>query len=191
MSVLENIGLGDCLQPNRNKLKERYLKYRHYYANLDMSGFGEYGRDIYAPLLPLFDQWFEKRSLDDIPKITPLLGYNVDLNQYPGLRRETGEVISFHIRVIALSLDGVILDENRDIVTKPFLEDVISEVGKYTRSYDFSDRLCFSITVRMFVEMLKNKFSHLGRPFIELSLYDFAMAGTLDPKPREEVIIPW
>ena len=56
-----------------NKLHERYLKYRHYYAGIDISGFGGYGRAVYAPLLPVFDRWFERKSLDDIPHIMPLL----------------------------------------------------------------------------------------------------------------------
>ncbi len=48
-------------------MQERYLKYRHYYAGIDISGFGGYGKAVYAPLLPVFDQWFERKSLDDIP----------------------------------------------------------------------------------------------------------------------------
>ena len=31
----------------RNKMEERYLKYRHYYAGIDISGYGGYGKAVY------------------------------------------------------------------------------------------------------------------------------------------------
>jgi len=179
----ENIG--------RNKLQERYLKYRHYYVGLDLSGFGEYGKAVYAPLLPLFDRWYERKSIDDIPRITPLLGEKFYLPDHPDFRKETGEVIDYHIKVLALSMDGIILDENRNAVSKQFLGDVIHDVSSRTRSYDFSDRLCFSITVRLFMEMLRDKFPHFGSSVTELSLGDFANEDTLNPKPQEVIRIPW
>lgn len=183
MAGSENVG--------RHKLEERYLKYRHYYVGLDISGFGEYGKAVYAPLLHMFDHCYERKSIDDIPRITSLLGEKFYLQDHPDFRKETGEVIDFHIKVLALSLDGVILDENRNVVSRQFLGDVIYDVSNYTRSCDFSDRLCFSITVRLFVEMLKDKFSHFGTSVAALSIRDFANDDTLYPKPREEVIIPW
>jgi hypothetical protein len=176
---------------NRNKLQERYLKYRHYYVNLDLSGFGEYSKAVYEPLLPKFDHWFERKSVDDIPLITPLLGDITFFHGHPGFRKETGEVIDFHIKVLALSLDGAILEENRNAVSRQFLQDVICNVSKRTRLYDFSDRLCFFITIRLFIEMLKEKFAHFERIVTDLSLHDFANEVTLNPKPREEVRIPW
>ena len=109
----------------------------------------------------------------------------------PEFRKETGEVIDFHIKVLALSLDGVILDENRNAVSRQFLGDVICNVGRHTQSYDFSDRLCFSITVRLFIEMLKDKFSHFGNLVTDLSLREFANEDTLNPKPQEVINIPW
>ena len=174
-----------------NKLQERYLKYRHYYAGIDISGLGGYGKAVYAPLLPLFDQCFERKSMDDIFLITPLLGEKVYLPDHPDFRKGTGEVIDFHIKVLALSLDGVILDENRNAVSSQFLGDVICDVSRHTRSYDFSDRLCFSITVRLFIEMLKDKFSHFGSLITDLSLCDFANEDTLNPKPQKVINIPW
>jgi hypothetical protein len=176
---------------SRNKLQERYLKYRHYYVGFDLSGYGEYGKAVYAPLLPQFDRWFERKSMDDIPRITPLLGDKVYLHDHSDFRKETGEVIDFHIKVMALSINGVILDENRNAVSKQFLGNVISDVSSHTRSYDFSNRLCFSITVRMYIETLKERFSHFGRPVTDLSFRDFANGYTLNPKPEEVIGIPW
>ena len=176
---------------SRNKLQERYLKYRHYYIGLDLSGFGDYGKAVYASLLPLFDRWFEKKSMDDIPRITPLLGDKVYLHDHPDFRKETGKVIGFHIKVLALSMNGVILNENRNAVSKQSLGNVIFDVSRHTRSYDFSNRLCFSITVRMYIEMLRERFSHFGRPVTDLSFRDFANEDTLNPKPQEVIGIPW
>ena len=176
---------------SRNKMEQRYLKYRHYYVGLDLSGYGDYGKAVYAPYLPLFDRWFHRKATDDIFLITPLLGEQLSLPDHPEFRKETGEVIDFHIKVLALSLDGVILDENRNAVSRQFLGDVICNVGRHTQSYDFSDRLCFSITVRLFIEMLKDKFSHFGNLVTDLSLREFANEDTLNPKPQEVINIPW
>ena len=187
----EKIALAGSEQVGRNKLEERYLKYRHYYAGLDLSGFGEYGKAVYAPYLPLFDRWFQRKATDDVFLITPLLGEKLSLPDHPEFRKERGEVIDFHIKVLALSLDGVILDENRNAVSSQFLGDVIYNVGRHTRSYDYSDRVCFSITVRLFVEMLKDTFAHFGSLVSDLSLRDFANEDTLNPKPREVIHIPW
>lgn len=176
---------------SRNKLQERYLKYRYYYVTLDLSGFGEYGKAVYAPLLPLFDRWFERKSIDDIPRITSLLRDKVYLHDHPDFRKETGEVIDFHIKVLALSMNGVILDENRNAISKQLLKDVIFDVSKHTRLYDFSNRLCFSITVRIYIDMLKERFSHFGHLVTDLSLRDFANEDTLNSKPQEVIDIPW
>ena len=191
MTDFEKIALAASEHVGRNKLQERYLKYRHYYANIDISGFGGYGKAVYAPYLPLFDRCFQRKATDDIFLITPLLGENISLPDHPEFRKETGEVIDFHIKVLALSLDGVILDENRNAVSSQFLGNVICNVGRHTRSYDFSDRLCFSITVRLFIEMLKDKFSHFGSLVTDLSLRDFANEDTLNPKPDKVIKIPW
>ena len=172
-----------------NKLHERYLKYRHYYAGIDISGFGGYGRAVYAPLLPVFDRWFERKSLDDIPHIMPLLEDKTFLQDHPDFRRERGGAISFHIKVLALSMKGLILDENKDAVSRQLLNNVVIDVGNKTRSYDYSECLCFMITVRMFVDMLKENFSHLGSPVRELSLDDFANEDTLNPKPQYVISI--
>lgn len=191
MADLEQVAVVGFENISRNKLQERYLKYRHYYVSLDLSGFGEYSKAVYTPLLPLFDRWFERKSIDDIPRITPLLGEKVYLDDHPDFRKETGEVIDFHIKVMALSMNGVILDENRNAVSKQFLGNAIFDVSRHTRSYDFSDRLCFSITVRMYIEMLKERFSHFGHPVTDLSFRNFANEHTLNPKPQELIGIPW
>jgi len=191
MTDFENIALAGSEQVGRNKLEERYLKYRHYYVGIDLLGYGDYSQAMYAPYLPLFDRWFQRKETDDIFLITPLLGENLTLPDHPDYRKGIGEVIDFHIKVLALSLDGVILDENRNAVSSQFLGDVICNVGKHTRSYDYADRLCFSITIGMFIEMLKTKFSHFGSLVSDLSLRDFANADTLNPKPKEVVNIPW
>lgn len=187
----EKITLAGSEQVGYSKLEERYLKYRHYYVDFDLSGYGDYGKAVYAPYLPLFDRWFHRKSTNDIFLITPLLGENVYIPDHPEYRKGTAEVIDFHIKVLALSLDGVILDENRNAVSSQFIGDVICNVGRHTRSYDFSDRLCFSITVRLFIEMLKNKFSHFGSLVTDLSFRDFANEDTLNPKPQEVINIPW
>jgi len=178
-----------CENGNRNKLQERYLKYRHYYVGLDMSGFGGYGKAVYARLLPTFDQWFERKAIDDIPRIIPFIDDKLYLQDHPDFRKERGEVVGFHIRVMALSMDGLILDQNRDAVSRQLLRDIVCNVSSRTRSYDFSDRLCFSITVRLFMEMLKEKFSHFGSEVTDLSLRDFANEDTLNPKPQEIISI--
>ncbi len=169
---------------NCNKLEERYLKYRHYYVGIDISGFGGYGRAVYVSLLPTFDQWFEKKSLDDIPQITPLLEDKLYLNDHPDFKEERGGVISYHVKVLALSMSGLILDHNKDAVSKPLLQGVVSDVRRYSRSYDFSDRLCFLITLRMFIDMVKEKFSHLDNRVTDLSLRDFAIEDRLNEKPQ-------
>jgi hypothetical protein len=174
---------------SNNKLQERYLKYRHYYAGIDISGFGGYGRAVYAPLLPVFDRWFERKSLDDIPHIMPLLEDRLYFQDHPDFRRERGGAISFHIKVLALSLKGLILDEHKDEISKPLLNSVVIDVSKKTRSYDYSECLCFMITVRMFVDMLKENFSHFGNPVKGLSLHDFANEDTLNPKPQHVISI--
>jgi len=50
---IETVG---CENGSRNKLEERYLKYRNYYAVIDISGYGGYGKAVYADLFPEFDQ---------------------------------------------------------------------------------------------------------------------------------------
>jgi hypothetical protein len=172
-----------------SKLHERYLKYRHYYAGIDISGFGGYGRAVYAPLLPVFDRWFERKSLDDIPHIMPLLEDKTFLQDHPDFRRERGGAISFHIKVLALSMKGLILDEHKDEISRSLLNNVVIDVSKKTKSYDYSECLCFTITVRMFIDMLKGNFSHFGSPVKDLSLHDFANEDTLNPKPQHIISI--
>jgi hypothetical protein len=178
-----------CENGSRNKLQERYLKYRYYYVGMDVSGFGGYGRAVYDPLLTTFDQWFERKSVEDVPRITPLLEDKSYLRDHPDFRQERGDVIGFHIKVMALSMKGLILDQNRDAVSKQLLRNVVYNVSRHTQSYDFSDRLCFSITVRLFIEMLKENFSHFGSQVTDLSFLDFANEDTLNPKPQQIISI--
>ena len=189
MADVEKIVLMDGGNGNGNKLQERYLKYRHYYTSMDISGFGGYGKAVYVQLLPVFDQWFERKNVEDVPRITPLLEDKSYLRDHPDFRQEREDVIGFHIRVMALSMDGLILDQNRDTVSRQLLRDVVYDVSRRTRSYDFSDRLCFSITVRLFIEMLKKNFSHFGSEVTDLSFLDFANEDTLNPKPQEIISV--
>ena len=98
-------------------------------------------------------------------------------------------MINYHIKVMALSMSGLILDHNRDAVSRQLLKDIIVDVSQHTQSYDFSDRLCFSITVEMFIDMVKEKFSRFGSQVTNLSFRDFANEDTLNPKPQPVISI--
>ena len=149
---------------SRNKMEERYLKYRYYYADIDISGFGGYGKAVYDSLLPSFDQWYERKSLDDIPPNIAFLEDRLFLTDHPDYREERGGALSFHIKVLALSMVGLIMNYNKDIISRQLLQDIIFGVSSHTKSYDYSDRVCFSITVRMFVDMLKGRIFSFRKP---------------------------
>ena len=172
-----------------NKLEERYLKYRNYYAVIDISGYGGYGKAVYDHLFPELDQWFERKSLDDIPPNMTLLEDRSYLIDHPDFRKERGGVVSYHIKVLSLSMIGLIMNQNRDVIPGRLLQDIIFDISRHTKSYDFSDRLCFSITVRMFIEMLQENFSHFGSQVSDLSFHDFANGDTLNPKPQPVISI--
>jgi hypothetical protein len=172
-----------------HKIEERYLKYRTYYADIDISGFGGYGKAVYATLLPKFDQWYARKSLDDIPANIAFLEDGLFLTDHPDYREERGGALSFHIKVLALSMIGLILCHNKDLISKQSLQDIISRVSLPTKSYDYSDRVCFSITIRMFIDMLKSEFSHFGDLVANLSFHDFANEETLNPKPPPSISV--
>ncbi|MDO9528848.1 MAG: hypothetical protein Q7J27_06775 [Syntrophales bacterium] len=178
-----------CENGSRNKLEERYLKYRNYYALIDISGYGGYGKDVYTHLFPEFDQWFERKSLDDIPPNMTLLEDRSYLIDHPDFRKERGGVISYHIKVLSLSMIGLIMNHNKGVISGQLLQHIIFDISRHTKSYDFSDRLCFSITVRMFIDMLKENFSHFGSQMTDLSFHDFANGDTLNPKPQQVISI--
>lgn len=171
------------------KIEERYLKYRYYYAHIDISGFGGYGKAVYDALLPKFDQWYEIKSLDDIPANLAFLEEGLFLTNHPDYREERGGALSFHVKVLALSMIGLILYYNKNSISKQSLQDIISGVSQRTISYDYSDRFCFSITVRMFIDMLKEEFSHFESLVADLSLRDFANEETLNPKPPPSISV--
>jgi hypothetical protein len=173
----------------RNKMLERYLKYRHYYAGIDISGFGGYGKAVYEPLLPVFDQWFEMKSLVDVPPNVNFLEDRLYLTDHPDFREERGGALSFHIKVLALSMIGVIMNHNKEVISRQLLQYIISDVSGLTRSYDYSECVCFSITVKMFIDMLKEEFTHFGSQVTDLSFCDFASEETLNPKPRQVISI--
>jgi len=187
--IEQKIEAADYENGRLNKLEDRYLKYRNYYAVIDISGYGGYGKAVYADLFPEFDQWFERKSLDDIPPNITLLEERSYLIDHPDFRKERGGVISYHIKVLSLSMIGLIINQNRDVISGQLLQDIIFDISRHTKSYDFSDRLCFSITVRMFIEMLKEKFPHFGNPVTDLSFHDFANGNTLNPKPQPVISI--
>lgn len=174
---------------NLDKMQERYLKYRHYYAGIDISGFGRYGKAVYAPLLPVFDHWYRRKSLHDVPPNVTFLEDMAYLIDHPDYSRERGVAISFHIKVMALSMTGLIMNHNRDAISRQLLHGIISDVSRRTKSYDYSECLCFSITVRMFIDMVKKDFSHFGSPVTDLSFLDFANEETLTPKPQQVISI--
>jgi hypothetical protein len=178
-----------CENGSRNRMEERYLKYRHYYAGIDISGFGGYGKAVYAPLLPSFDQWYKRKSLNDVPPNITFLEDRLYLTDHPDYRRARGGAISFHIKVMALSMVGLIMNYNKDVISRQLLQVIISDVSRQTKSYDYSECWCFSITVRIFVDMLKEEFSHFGSQVSDLSICDFANEETLNPKPQPVISI--
>jgi hypothetical protein len=180
---------GGCENGSGNKMEERYLKYRYYYAGIDISGFGGYGKAVYAPLLPSFDQWYKRKSLNDVPPNITFLEDRLYLTDHLDYRQERGGAISFHIKVLALSMVGLIMNYNKDVISRQLLQYIISDVSRQTKSYDYSECLCFSITVRMFVDMLKEEFSHFGSQVSDLSICDFANEETLNPKPQPVISI--
>jgi hypothetical protein len=169
---------------SHNKMEERYLKYRHYYAEIDISGFGGYGKAVYSPLLPVFDCWYKKKSLHDVPPNIAFLEDRAYIIDHQDYRVERGGAISFHIKVLALSMIGLIMNHNTDMISRQLLEAIVIDVSRHTKSYDYSSCVCFSITVKMFIDMLKEEFSHFGSLVTDLSFYDFANEETLTPKPQ-------
>jgi hypothetical protein len=137
----------------------------------------------------VLDTWFERKSLVDIPPNINLLEDKLYRSDHPDFREERGAVVNYHIKVMALSMGGLILDHNRDAVSQQLLQDIIVDVSSHTKSYDFSDRLCFSITVGMFIDMVKEKFSHFGSQVTDLSFCDFANEETLNPKPQPVISV--
>jgi hypothetical protein len=182
-------GAVGCENGSRNKMEERYLKYRHYYAGIDIVGFGGYGKAVYAPLFPSFDQWYGRKSLDDVPPNFMYLEDRLYLTDHPDYRQERGAAISFHIKVMALSMVGLIIYYKKDIISRQVLQYIISSVSDQTILYDYSECWCFSITVSMFVDMLKEEFSHFGSLVSDLSISYFANEETLNPKPQPVISI--
>lgn len=174
---------------SRIKMEERYLKYRYYYADIDVSGFGGYGKAVYDTLLPSFDEWYKRKSLNDVLSNMSLLEDMLFLPDHPDYREERGGALSFHVKVMALSMIGLIIKYNRDVILGPLLQDIVSGISSRTKSYDYSERVCFSITVRMFIDMLKEEFSHFGSMVDDLSFRDFASEETLNPKPQPVISI--
>jgi len=170
-------------------MEERYLKYRHYYAGIDIIGYGGYGKAVYASLFPSFDECFNRKSLNDIPPNITLLENKVYLTDHPDYRQERGSVVSFHVKVMALSMVGLIIYYHKDVMSRQMLQYIISYVSEHTTLYDYSDCWCFGLTVSMFVDMLKEEFSHFGGLVSRLSIGDFANEETLNPKPPPVVSI--
>lgn len=168
----------------QNRMEARYLKYRYYYTDIDISGFGGYGKAVYDSLLPSFDQCYERKSLNDLSFNIALLEERLFFTNHPDYREERGGALSFHIKVMALSMIALIIYHNKDVILSQLLEDIILNVSCRTKSYDYSDRVCFSITVNMFINMLKEEFSHFDNLVADLSFRDFANYETLTPKPQ-------
>jgi hypothetical protein len=149
----------------------------------------EHSLHVYALLLPSFDQWYKRKSVNDIPHNISFLEHRLYLTDHLDYRRGRGGAISFHIKVLALSMIGLIMNSNKDVISRQLLHYIISDVSRHTKSYDYSEFLCFLITVRMFVDMLKDEFSHFGTQVSNLSIFDFANEETLNPKPQAVINI--
>jgi hypothetical protein len=129
------------------------------------------------------------KALVDIPPNINFLEDRLFLVDHPDYREERGGSISFHIKVMALSMVGLIMNHNKDVISRQLLQYIIFDISQYTKSYDYSECVCFSITVRMFVDMLKEEFSHFGSQVTNLSFRDFANEDTLTPKPQPVISI--
>lgn len=129
------------------------------------------------------------KALVDIPPNINFLEDRLFLVDHPDYREERGGSISFHIKVLALSMVGLIMNHNKDVISRQLLQYIIFNISRYTKSYDYSECVCFSITVRMFVDMVKEEFSHFGSQVTELSFRDFANEETLTPKPQPVISI--
>jgi len=129
------------------------------------------------------------KALVDIPPNINFLEDRLFLVDHPDYREERGGSISFHIKVLALSMVGLIMNHNKDVISRQLLQYIIFDISQYTKSYDYSECVCFSITVRMFVDMLKEEFSHFGSQVTNLSFRDFANEDTLTPKPQPVISI--
>ncbi len=180
----QNIRLSIAENGVRKRIEERYLKYRYYYAGIDIAGFGKYGKAVYDSLLPSFDHWYMKKSISYIPPNIDFLKDRLFLVDHPDYREERGGALSFHVKVLALSMIGLIVSHNKDLISKIILQQIISDISSCTKSYDYSDRVCFSITVKMFINLLKEEFSHFDGIINQLSFCDFANEETLNPKPQ-------
>ncbi|HUH64901.1 MAG TPA: hypothetical protein VLZ07_00580 [Syntrophales bacterium] len=172
-----------------DKIEERYLKYRYYYAGIDIYGFGDYGKAVYDPLLPRFDRWYSRKSLHDVPPNLDFLEERVYLVDHPDYSDERCVAVSFHLKVMALSMIGLIMNHNKDTIPQRLLRCIISGVSQRTKSYDYSECLCFSITVRMFIEMVKEDFSHFDSLVPGLTFADFANEETLISKPQPVISV--
>jgi hypothetical protein len=84
---------------------------------------------------------------------------------------------------------GLIVNHNRDAISRQLLQCIISDISTHTKSYNYSERLCFSITMRMFIDTVKEEFSHFGSPVTDLSFCDFANEETLTPKPQPVISV--
>ena len=129
------------------------------------------------------------KALVDIPPNINFLEDRLFLVDHPDYREERGGAISFHIKVLALSMVGLIMNHNKDVISRQLLQYIIFDISQYTKSYDYSECVCFSITVRMFIDMVKEKFSHFGSQVTNLSFRDFANEETLTPKPQPVISI--
>ena len=129
------------------------------------------------------------KALVDIPPNINFLEDRLFLVDHPDYREERGGSISFHIKVMALSMVGLIMNHNKDVISRQLLQYIIFDISQYTKSYDYSECVCFSITVEMFVDMVKEDFSHFGSQVTELSFRDFANEETLTPKPQPVISI--
>jgi hypothetical protein len=84
---------------------------------------------------------------------------------------------------------GLIMNHNSDVISRQLLEAIVIDISRHTKSYDYASCFCFSITVKMLIDMLKEEFSHFGSPVTDLSFYDFANEETVAPKPEPVISV--
>ena len=75
------------------KMQEDTLNTGIYYADIDISGFGGYGKAVYSHLLPVFDQWYMMKDIVDIPSNINFLEDRLYLTDHPDYREERGRFV--------------------------------------------------------------------------------------------------
>ncbi len=65
---------------------------------------------------------YKRKSLHDVPPNITFLEDRAYLVDHPDYRKERGGAISFHIKVMALSMIGLIMNHNKDAISRQQLQ---------------------------------------------------------------------